>query len=780
MANNLIQIKRSLNTANATGLANGELAWTSNGDILWIGANSVTLPIAGKRFPGTLTANQALVANSTSGIDNIKTANLTLSSFSVNTINAVANLTHLGAASNSELTTTWAIKTFVDDKIASASNPQGSNGQFQYNDEGVLAGTPNMTYDKTTNTVSVGNSSVYAHLGYNSTLQAAFEGVGNQNNYVMVSMQNSNAGIAASSDFAAYNDDGTYATFIDMGINSTNWSNAQWTVGGPSDGYLYTGGGNLTIGTNATSKYVSFFTGGSLAANERMRIDGSGNVAIGTTSADAKLKVSGTANITGVTTISANLVLGAGLTANGSGGTSGYVLKSGGASANVYWEAPATSVAGSNTQVQFNDMGSLAGSSNFIFNKATDSLSVGNNVNSYSLSVGSAVTVNSSLANITSTNTNITGFLTTANATLANIKVRSGNLISGSYDRNILDMGVGFALHGGNYGVSIYSSNNGTDTYAWYFDPDTGAIAPNANGTMDFGTAANNYRNAWFANSVNVGNTTVNSTSITVGANVTANSTTLKVGNTTLTTTNAVFGGTIAANGGVGTAGQILISGGSANASWSNSLGIFSFTDVTVSGNLTVLGDLVSLNVSTLSVEDPLFVLAKDQSNTATYTDAVDIGFYGSYGNTDVANKKWTGLFRDQSDSGVYKLFSGNIPEPTTIVDTTNANFTYATLQAHLKTGGTDAAGFISNSSTIVITANSTLNVAIIANTLSLSTALPLTSGGIGVNSVSVGDLLVGNSTNTLTRLASGSDGYVLQINGTGVVAWNTLDGGSF
>jgi hypothetical protein len=372
--------------------------------------------------------------------------------------------------------------------------------------------------------------------------------------------------------------------------------------------------------------------------------------------------------------------------------------------------------------------------------------------------------------------------LTTGNADLASIKLRTGSLTSGSYDRNSIDLSGGdfLTISGGNYGVNIRAANNGSSWFNLNLNPDNGALAPGANGTMDIGSTSNNFRNVWVANSVNIGNNTVNSTSITVGANVVANLNTLKVGNTTFTTTNAVFGGTIAANGDIGTAGHVLISGGSSNASWSNSLGIFSFTDVTVSGNLTVLGDLVSLNVSTLSVEDPLFVLAKDQSNTATYTDAVDIGFYGSYGNTDVANKKWTGLFRDQSDSGVYKLFSGNIPEPTTIVDTTNANFTYATLQAHLKTGGTDAAGFISNSTTISITANSTLNVAIIANTLSLSTALPLTSGGIGLSSVAVGDLLVGNSTNTLTRLASGSDGYVLQINGTGIIAWNTLDGGSF
>lgn len=72
---NLIQIKRSLTTANATSLANGELAFSGNGDILFIGSNSAVVPIAGARNPGVLTANQALVANSTSFIDAIKVAN---------------------------------------------------------------------------------------------------------------------------------------------------------------------------------------------------------------------------------------------------------------------------------------------------------------------------------------------------------------------------------------------------------------------------------------------------------------------------------------------------------------------------------------------------------------------------------------------------------------------------------------------------------------------------------------------------------------------------------
>ena len=892
MANNKIQIKRSSSTATPASLSAGELAFsnvTGGSGVLFIGSTDggTVVPVGGVRNPGTLTANQALVANATSGIDKIITANLTLSSFSVNTINAVANLTNLGAASNSELTTTWAIKTFVDAKIASASNPQGSNGQFQYNDEGVLAGTPNMTYDKTTNTVTVGNTTSFVQLGYITDLSATQENQGNVNTYLQVAIENSNSGTSASADFAAYNDDGTYATFIDMGINSSNWSNAQWTISGGNDGYLYTGGGNLTIGTNADSKYVSFFTGGSLAANERMRIDGSGNVAIGATSADAKLKVSGTANISGITTITANLVLGAGITANGSGGTAGHVLTSG-AGTNAYWAAPASTVAGSNSQIQFNANGALAGDAGLTYDGVTDKLTVAGSVtignttmSTVNAIFGGSFTVNGSIGSagqvLTSAGsgaganaywtTPTTGTVTSvasANGISGGTITSSGTLYaignngivansSGIWAKSANGISVdasGINVTGNNgivanssgvwakqsNGITVDSSgilvnaNNGIVANA------TGVYAKAANGVSVDASGINVLANSGlvsnttgvfvlantgivsnttgvFVNSTYItslaanlaspavlGSTTANGASLTyanvsgqvntatffattsanVGANVQMTTTTIKVGNTTLSTTNAIFGGTITTNGSIGTAGQVLISGGAANASWTNSLGIFSFTDVTVSGNLTVLGDLVSLNVSTLAIEDPLIVLAKDQSNTTTYTDAVDIGFYGSYGNTAVASKNWTGLFRDQSDAGVFKLFSGNIPEPTTTVDTTNTNFTFATLQAQLKSGGAGASGLIANATTIAITANSTLNVAIVANTLSLSTALPVTSGGTGLNSVAVGDLLIGNSTNTITRLASGTDGYVLQINGTGVVAWNTLDGGVF
>jgi hypothetical protein len=80
---NKIQIKRSVSTAitsSSPALANGELAFTQNGNNFFIGApdgTSGNFRIGHVLSDGVLTANQALVANSTLGIDRVITANLT-------------------------------------------------------------------------------------------------------------------------------------------------------------------------------------------------------------------------------------------------------------------------------------------------------------------------------------------------------------------------------------------------------------------------------------------------------------------------------------------------------------------------------------------------------------------------------------------------------------------------------------------------------------------------------------------------------------------------------
>jgi hypothetical protein len=172
----LIQIKRSLNTAVPTSLANGELAYTANGNILYIGSNGNVVPISGARSPGTLTANQAMVVNSTSYMDVIKTANLYIGATTVNTINTTANSTVLGAATNNELTTTWAIKTYVDTKtsgVYTAGDGLTTNATHQY----VLANN-GITANSTGVFVKVGNNQLVS----NSTGVWADETKFNHNN----------------------------------------------------------------------------------------------------------------------------------------------------------------------------------------------------------------------------------------------------------------------------------------------------------------------------------------------------------------------------------------------------------------------------------------------------------------------------------------------------------------------------------------------------------------------------------------------------------------------
>jgi hypothetical protein len=191
-----------------------------------------------------------------------------------------------------------------------------------------------------------------------------------------------------------------------------------------------------------------------------------------------------------------------------------------------------------------------------------------------------------------------------------------------------------------------------------------------------------------------------------------------------------------------------------------------SITDLSLSGNLTVLGTLSTIDTTNLTVKDSLIELANGNSST----DILDIGLYGQYGDTGA---KYTGLFRDATD-GIYKLFSGLTEEPTTTVDTANASYATATLQAFLNSGG-----LVTNATSVTITANSSLTVGITANTLTLSTPLAVGSGGLGLSTITAGAILVGNGTGTATVLAAGTDGFVLQSNGTSVV-YSSLDGGTF
>jgi len=118
------------------------------------------------------------------------------------------------------------------------------------------------------------------------------------------------------------------------------------------------------------------------------------------------------------------------------------------------------------------------------------------------------------------------------------------------------------------------------------------------------------------------------------------------------------------------------------------------FNDLTVAGNLTVSGTTTTIDTATLSVEDPLIVLASNNNTT----DAVDIGFYGLYDSSG-SQDLYAGLFRD-ADDGKFRLFKDSQAAPSTTVDTGATGYAVATLVAALE-GNADTATALETARTI-------------------------------------------------------------------------------
>ena len=192
-------------------------------------------------------------------------------------------------------------------------------------------------------------------------------------------------------------------------------------------------------------------------------------------------------------------------------------------------------------------------------------------------------------------------------------------------------------------------------------------------------------------------------------------------------------------------AGDLQVTGNDIKSSSGTTALTLSGADVTVAGNLTVNGSSTIVNSTTVTIDDVILKLA--DGNTG---NSVDTGVYAEY--VESATTKYSGWFRDASDSNIFKFFVGLQSEPSTTVNTGGTGYGVGTILANL-TGGTIS---------------------------SLATDLAVADGGTGASTFTSNGVLYGNGTSAIQATAAGTNGYFLYSN-SGTPAWtNVIDGGTY
>lgn len=231
-------------------------------------------------------------------------------------------------------------------------SPGGANTQIQFNDAGLFGGSPQFTFNKTSNTLNVTNVTT--------------TGLVNLGSVSNITVTGGNSGYVLSTD-------GT--------------GNLSWIAGG--------GGGNGIPGGSNTE--VQFNDAGSFGGNAAFTFnDATGILSVPTIRATTlanitgNLRVSGNANFSGA----ANINLGTVSNVKITGGVNGYVLTTDGAG-NLSWSAGGGggngSPGGTNTQVQFNSSGTFGASPYLTFNDVTNTLNVAGNLIANTFTIGSGV-----------------------------------------------------------------------------------------------------------------------------------------------------------------------------------------------------------------------------------------------------------------------------------------------------------------------------------------------------------------------------------------------------
>ncbi len=374
------------------------------------------------------------------------TGNIIANNISVNqvtgvlTTNAQPNITSLGTLSNLAVAGTANLGNVANVKITGGTNgyvlstdgtgnlswtaqsngggnatPGGSNTQVQFNSSGSFAGNPNFTWNSATNQLTVtGNTTVSnnftaANISATNISTTSLTTTGN------ITAGNINAGNLLTANYIS----GTLTTNTQQNINylgNIGWLNVDTSVPNSNGNISFNGSmsgvgssSNITITGNINAgQYVeaNYFVG-HLATSSQPNITSLGNL--------SSLTVVGQTNLGNV----ANITI--------TGGNANYVLSTDGAG-NLSWVAQTGggnggTPGGLNTSIQFNDNDTFGGGSAFTWNKNSNYLYVGGNVN-----ITGTANVNTTLNVVNLVNSGNANF--NGNTNLANTTVVANRVLT--------------------------------------------------------------------------------------------------------------------------------------------------------------------------------------------------------------------------------------------------------------------------------------------------------------------------------------------------------------
>jgi hypothetical protein len=202
--------------------------------------------------------------------------------------------------------------------------------------------------------------------------------------------------------------------------------------------------------------------------------------------------------------------------------------------------------------------------------------------------------------------------------------------------------------------------------------------------------------------------------------------------------------------------------------------------NLTVGGNLTVNGTTTSVNSTTITLDDPVLVLA---DNSGTTVDGIDRGVRFKYGDGSAVKEGFFG-FDHQTERFVFTKdedFSGGEDASSPWHDAQFGGVYAGDVTVGVSTNNTittTAGNLVLDSAGGTLDINDNVDI---SGSLVLGTDLAVAHGGTGMSSFTANGVFISNSSGNVISFLTGTEGSVIQFNSSGnPISSSIIDGGTY